>query len=196
MQAPAQPSGPRSAEPATPSEPTPIGLTSLSLLAVAVGVVTGFGAVGFRALIGLIHNLLFLGQLSFGYDANLFTPASPWGPLVILVPVIGGFGVTFLVTDFAPEARGHGVPEVMDAIYYRSGVIRPGGRGGEVAGLGARDRQRRRGRPRGPDHPDRLGARLDPGPDHADGRRAADHPGRGRRRRRHRRDLQHADRRA
>ena len=26
---------------------------------------------------------------------------------------------------FAPEAKGHGVPEVMDAIYYREGIIRP-----------------------------------------------------------------------
>ncbi|HLJ62642.1 MAG TPA: chloride channel protein, partial [Stellaceae bacterium] len=33
--------------------------------------------------------------------------------------------VTFLVTQFAPEARGHGVPEVMDAIYYKGGLIRP-----------------------------------------------------------------------
>lgn len=32
--------------------------------------------------------------------------------------------VTALVQNFAPEARGHGVPEVMDAIYYREGVIR------------------------------------------------------------------------
>jgi CIC family chloride channel protein len=107
------------------SEAVPIGLTSLCLLAVLVGVITGFGAVGFRALIGLIHNLFFLGQLSFTYDANLFTPMSPWGPLVILVPVIGGLGVTFLVSTFAPEARGHGVPEVMNAVYYQEGVIRP-----------------------------------------------------------------------
>jgi CIC family chloride channel protein len=33
--------------------------------------------------------------------------------------------VTFLVSNFAPEAKGHGVPEVMDAIFYRSGLIRP-----------------------------------------------------------------------
>jgi chloride channel protein, CIC family len=42
-----------------------------------------------------------------------------------LVPVVGGVIVTFLITKFAPEARGHGVPEVMDAIYYGEGVIRP-----------------------------------------------------------------------
>jgi Voltage gated chloride channel len=33
--------------------------------------------------------------------------------------------VTFLVSTFAPEAKGHGVPEVMDAIYYGGGLIRP-----------------------------------------------------------------------
>ncbi|MFL5265344.1 MAG: chloride channel protein [Stellaceae bacterium] len=44
---------------------------------------------------------------------------------MILVPVIGAVAVTFLVTKFAPEARGHGVPEVMDAIYYNGGLIRP-----------------------------------------------------------------------
>jgi CIC family chloride channel protein len=90
-----------------------------------VGVVTGFGAVVFRDLIGLIHNVLFLGNISSHYDANLFTPPSPWGVWVILVPVVGALAVTFLVSRFAPEARGHGVPEVMDAIYYKGGVIRP-----------------------------------------------------------------------
>jgi CIC family chloride channel protein len=107
------------------SERHRIGLFLLSTIAVLVGIATGFGAIGFRALIGFIHNLFFLGILSFHYDANVFTPPSPWGPLVILVPVIGGMGVTFLVTKFAPEARGHGVPEVMDAIYYQEGAIRP-----------------------------------------------------------------------
>ena len=114
------------AEPADHPVPrAPIGLVRLTLMALLVGVVTGFGAVGFRDLIGLLHNLLFLGHFAVRYDANVFTPASPWGPFVILVPVIGAVAVTFLVAKFAPEARGHGVPEVMDAIYYRGGVIRP-----------------------------------------------------------------------
>jgi chloride channel protein, CIC family len=102
-----------------------IGLVELSLLALAVGIIAGLGAVAFRDLIGFIHNVLFLGRFAVRYDANLFTPPSPWGALVILVPVIGAVGVTFLVTKFAPEAKGHGVPEVMDAIYYKSGIIRP-----------------------------------------------------------------------
>ncbi len=102
-----------------------LGLVRLSLLALATGLITGLGAVVFRALIGLIHNLFFLGVFSISYDANIFTPPGPWGAWIILAPVIGGVVVTALVTNFAPEAKGHGVPEVMDAIYYREGVIRP-----------------------------------------------------------------------
>ena len=102
-----------------------LGFFSFSLLAVLVGIVGGFAAVFFRGLIAFFHNLLFLGQFSLSYDANIHTPASPWGALVILVPVVGAAGVVFLVKHFAPEAKGHGVPEVMDAIYYAKGKIRP-----------------------------------------------------------------------
>ena len=108
----------------TPEAP-PLAWWAMSILAIAVGVIAGLGAVAFRAMIGGFHNLLFLGRFSFAYDANLHTPASPWGFLVILVPVVGALGVAFVVGTFAPEAKGHGVPEVMDAIYHREGRIRP-----------------------------------------------------------------------
>jgi CIC family chloride channel protein len=97
----------------------------LILLAVLVGIAGGFGAVLFRDLIGLVHNVMFLGRWSVTYDANLHTPASPWGAWIIGVPVIGALAVAFIVKNFAPEAKGHGVPEVVDAIYYRGGIIRP-----------------------------------------------------------------------
>ena len=97
---------------------------TLSLLALVVGCVTGLGAVFFRALIALIVNIGFNGKFSIVYDANQFIPASPWGAWIILVPVLGGLVVVFLVENFAPEARGHGVPEVLDAIYYKEGKIR------------------------------------------------------------------------
>jgi CIC family chloride channel protein len=43
----------------------------------------------------------------------------------VLAPVLGALLVVLLVKNFAPEAKGHGVPEVMDAIYYGKSVIRP-----------------------------------------------------------------------
>jgi CIC family chloride channel protein len=97
----------------------------LSLLAIPIGVVAGIGAVLFRGLIGIVHNLLFLGVFSAKYDANVHTPPSPWGPFVILVPVVGALAVAYLVQHYAAEAKGHGVPEVMEAIYYNKGIIRP-----------------------------------------------------------------------
>jgi chloride channel protein, CIC family len=104
------------------SGPKARGMIVLSAL--AVGIIAGFGAVVFRGMIAGIHNLFFLGRLSFDYDANVHTPASPWGFWIIFVPVLGAVGVAFLVKTFAPEAKGHGVPEVMDAIYYQNGKIR------------------------------------------------------------------------
>ena len=110
-------------DPVSPSRP--LGSLILWAVSVLVGIVAGLGAVVFRMLIAFFHNLLFLGRLSLAYDANTHTPASPWGFFIVLVPVIGAFGVAFLVKNFAPEAKGHGVPEVMDAVYHREGVIRP-----------------------------------------------------------------------
>ena len=101
------------------------GIPFMLLMALSVGAVAGVGAWAFRMLIGLIHNGLFLGQFVFVYDANIYTPAGPWGIGVILVPVAGALVVAWLVKNFAPEAKGHGVPEVMDAIYHNEGRIRP-----------------------------------------------------------------------
>ena len=100
-------------------------LLLMCLLALLAGIVGGVGAWVFRMLIGVVHNTLFLGNPVFVYDANVHTPAGPWGMWVIAVPVFGGLVVAWLVKTFAPEARGHGVPEVMDAIYYQEGRIRP-----------------------------------------------------------------------
>ena len=89
-----------------------------------MGIFTGVGAVVLRSLIGLIHNAMFNGVFRIAYDANILEGPSRFGNWVILSPVLGGLVVVYLVERFAPEAKGHGVPEVMDAIYYQRGNIR------------------------------------------------------------------------
>ena len=96
----------------------------LFVIATLIGLLAGVAAWAFRLLIGAIHNFAFFGHFSAVYDANVHTAASSWGALVILVPVIGGLIVVYLVKNFAPEAKGHGVPEVMHAIYFGRGRIR------------------------------------------------------------------------
>ena len=93
----------------------------LSLLCVLVGVVAAFGSIGFKYLIDFFHNLLFSGTLSFKHNPAL----SPWGKLVILVPAVGIALANFITEKWAPEAKGHGVPEVMVAVANNGGKIRP-----------------------------------------------------------------------
>src|SRR5215831_2726729 len=85
---------------------------------------TGLGAVVFRALIAFVHNISYNGRLSFVYNVYISEGPSRFGDFVLLSPIIGGLIVVFLVRHFAPEAKGHGVPEVMDAIFYKRGNIR------------------------------------------------------------------------
>ncbi len=100
------------------------GTALISLYAVLVGLVAGFGAVGFRYMIAFFHNLFFLGTLSFSYHSEEHM-ASSWGWGVIFVPLVGMMIVNFLIEKYAPEAKGHGVPEVMNAVLEKKGVIRP-----------------------------------------------------------------------
>lgn len=106
------------------SEERRVSLLTLCSLALVIGVMTGIGAVVFRALIAFVHNASYNGTLSFVYDANNMEGPSRFGDFVLLSPVVGGLIVVFLVRRFAPEAKGHGVPEVMDAIFYTRGKIR------------------------------------------------------------------------
>ncbi|HKI56816.1 MAG TPA: chloride channel protein [Trueperaceae bacterium] len=115
----------RGGRPQTDSVPAPGVSLRLTLYSLLVGIIAGLGAVAFRGLIALFHNLFFFGHASVVYDTLKHTAESSWGVGVIAVPVVGALLVAFLVKTFAPEAKGHGVPEVIDAIYYNGGRIRP-----------------------------------------------------------------------
>lgn len=94
-------------------------------LSVLVGIGGGFGAVLFRKLITYFgHLFLDQGQSLLRVDAHHF--------LLPLIPAAGGLLVGLLVYRFAKEAKGHGVPEVMETVAIKGGFIRP-----RVAGVKA-----------------------------------------------------------
>ena len=85
--------------------------------ALAVGVGAGLGAVLFRRLISGVQTL------SYGNLGGLLSWMGPYKLLII--PAIGGAIFGPLIYFFAREAKGHGVPEVMEAVALRGGRIRP-----------------------------------------------------------------------
>lgn len=87
------------------------------ILATVIGVLSGLGAVLFRWLIQSFQSLFFDG------GSNIFGILGKY--YIILLPAIGGLFVGLLVYYFAREAKGHGVPEVMEAVALRGGKIRP-----------------------------------------------------------------------
>ncbi len=92
--------------------------TFLVLTAIIVGLGGGFGAVLFRLLIAVET------QLAFGIiGARLGVYLGPVA--VVLQLAIGGIIAAGIASRFAPEAKGHGVPEVMEAVALRGGQMRP-----------------------------------------------------------------------
>ena len=94
--------------------------TLMILLAALIGVGGGFGAIGFRYLIRLGQWFAFQ---TWDYHLEV-AQGVPWY-ILILIPAAGLLIIYPLVTRLAPETKGHGVPEVMEAVVLRGGVIRP-----------------------------------------------------------------------
>ncbi|HPC03784.1 MAG TPA: chloride channel protein [Syntrophales bacterium] len=90
------------------------------IMAVGVGLLGGYGAVVFRWLIGFFQNLFFGSGPGTFLDHLL---GLPWY-CKLVPPIIGGAIVGPVVWFFAREAKGHGVPEVMEAVALRGGFIR------------------------------------------------------------------------
>ena len=91
----------------------------LPILGMIVGLLGGLGAVFFRYLIDLFQWLVYQGT----GDLTIVVSSLPWWH-VVLGPAIGGAIVGPVIYFFAKEAKGHGVPEVMNAVAVERGVIR------------------------------------------------------------------------
>jgi CIC family chloride channel protein len=101
--------------------------------AVGCGVGGAFAAIVFRILIRFFTNLFFTGPSGFGvflregwladaHDPLALALALPWWAK-LGIPALGGLFVGPFVMWFPREAKGHGVPEVMEAVVLRGGLI-------------------------------------------------------------------------
>ena len=91
----------------------------INALAILVGIVGGLGSVVFRKMIEFFQFIFFelllphvtymVGTYNLGY---------------ILLPTLGALIVGPIVNKIAPETKGHGVPEVIEAVVVNEGIIR------------------------------------------------------------------------
>jgi len=105
------------------------------VVATLCGAVSALGAVGFRFLIRTVEDAAFrqlpgwLGWIQGTLPGVVEDPVSaaphlPWF-WKLLVPALGAAVAAPLIYFLAREAKGHGVPEVMESIAIRGGAIRP-----------------------------------------------------------------------
>ncbi|HMB20156.1 MAG TPA: chloride channel protein [Spirochaetota bacterium] len=94
--------------------------TFMVMVALIIGALAGFGAIGIRTMIKAVSDIFFSGEGNL--LQNIMT--SPWY-VILFVPALGGLIVGPLIYFLAREAKGHGVPEVMQSIIMKGGAIRP-----------------------------------------------------------------------
>jgi len=89
-------------------------------LSILIGLLAGLGTVGFIYLIKFIKTVFWnpWGGYS-GYIAGDITSL-----LIPLLPALGGLLLGPLSSIFPTEAKGHGVPEVMESVALRGGVLK------------------------------------------------------------------------
>ncbi|MEJ2286278.1 MAG: chloride channel protein, partial [Desulfobacterales bacterium] len=89
----------------------------IMITALVVGAGAGLGAVFFRWLIKSVQTLAYQGMA--GRTLNISDI------YLLIIPAVGGAVYGALIYRFAREAKGHGVPEVMEAVAIHGGRIRP-----------------------------------------------------------------------
>ncbi len=98
-------------------------------LGIAVGVVSGLGAILFNYMLRegtrffLTDLVAFVLPEPYRGQSLLGFPLSQW--FLIAVPALGGLLSGFLVYRFAPEAEGHGTDAMIDSFHRKGGAVRP-----------------------------------------------------------------------
>ena len=94
--------------------------TVLVSLAVVIGFLAGLGAWGFLTLI----NFFRLSWQPWGAYSG-FVIGDITTLLIPLVPALGGLLLGPFGAIFPTEAKGHGVPEVMESVVRQGGILKP-----------------------------------------------------------------------
>ncbi|MDM7915099.1 MAG: chloride channel protein, partial [Candidatus Eisenbacteria bacterium] len=94
----------------------------LSVMAIAIGVMSAFIADALLWLIAVITNLSFYQRLSSAFASPAGHHLGPW---VVLVPAAGGLIIGLMARYGSEKIRGHGIPEALEAILVGRSRMEP-----------------------------------------------------------------------
>jgi H+/Cl- antiporter ClcA/CBS domain-containing protein len=101
---------------------TDLRLIPISLLAIAIGLISTSVAWALLRLIGLFTNLFYYHRWAF----NLASPAgTPLGAWAVLVPVAGSLIIGLMARYGSERIRGHGIPEAIESILINGSRVQP-----------------------------------------------------------------------
>lgn len=91
-------------------------------LASLIGVLSGIASYAFQFFLNSFYYIFIIGPQNLliknGYARYSFTP-------FLVSPIIGGILVAYMINHWAKEAKGHGIPEIIEAYHHQDGKIRP-----------------------------------------------------------------------
>ncbi|MHA1973651.1 MAG: chloride channel protein [Candidatus Hodarchaeales archaeon] len=93
----------------------------LNIFAIMIGFVGGIAGILFR------KSVEFLDEFIFGADGLIVVSRELFGPLIgsiltIIVPSIGGLIVGFFIYKYFPLSKGHGIPNVLEAMHLHENI--------------------------------------------------------------------------
>ena len=94
----------------------------ISLLAVAIGLVSTFVAWTLLRLIAFFTNVFYYGRAS---TAMVSPAANHLGWYAVLIPVAGGLIIGFMARYGSERIRGHGIPEALESILIHGSKVKP-----------------------------------------------------------------------
>src|SRR5213078_865787 len=97
-------------------------LLKISALALGIGALSAFVALGLLKLIALFTNIFFYQRIG----ADAVQPAGHHlGLFVMVVPIIGGLIIGLMARYGSERIRGHGIPEAIEAILLNGSRVEP-----------------------------------------------------------------------
>jgi len=97
-----------------------IGL--LTIIAGIIGFAAGIVAFVLYHLIGFLTNLFFYQKLDFSFGSPQYNHL---GPMVILIPALGGFIAGLMIKYGSTRIIGHGIPEAIESVLLGKSKIEP-----------------------------------------------------------------------